>query len=161
MHIWLQKGADTQKTEKNIVKQYTFTALRNESIRDFLIMNGLNADDYIYATIVPGLTSTFLMGSVSIVGMVNYIIAFDKDNIYMFELSRLSNKSIEDCLILDVNAIKEVKTKSVVFGIARRITLVFEDNQKVSFQTNKKIPWLKDQNVSIEKFVAICRKNII
>lgn len=154
-----QVGMDNSNTStivetdssNGLIKQYKLAVFNDASVREFLTMNHLNGDNYVFASLIPGMTSTFLFGSLASLAMTNYIIVFDDSKIYMFELSKLSNKVIEDCMTVEISTIKAMKTKSVVFGIAKRITIEFENKERITLQMNKKVAGLKEQTEVIER----------
>ncbi len=142
----------------NIIKQYEFDKLSNDTITEFLNKCNLSSENYFFAIGMPSMSAYALMGSFAgMAKMVNYIITYDLDNIYMFELSRLTNKIIENCIIVKREDIENISVKSGMFGIVRKINIKLKNKTKYNLQANKKAAF-KNQEKAIENLLMTFQK---
>lgn len=145
-------------TNSNIIKQYELDKFNNDAISKFLNKCNLDSENYFLAIGMPSMGSYALMGGFAgIAKMVNYIITYDLDNIYMFELSRLTNKVIENCIIVKREDIEDISVKSGMFGIVRKINIKLKNKTKYNLQANKKTI-LKNQEKAIENLLMTFQK---
>ncbi len=138
----------------NIITQYKLERLDDENIIKFLEMNNLNSENYFFATQIPCMSTYAVYGSLGAFTMVNYIVDFDSTYIYLFELSRLSNKNIENCIVIDSNEINYITNKNAVFGAAKSISIRFNNEKKLDLQCNKTVANLKNQEENIQRFLG-------
>lgn len=143
------------QNEKHIMKKFKLNAFDDQNIKQFLAMNGLDYNNYFFSIMLPGYLKYALIGSLAAFTAANYIVNFDREYVYMFQLSRLSNKAIEDCVILKVSDIQSITYKNAVFGLAYKISMNFAGSKIVSVQANKKIGMFPGQTDSINRFFEL------
>lgn len=139
----------------NIIKRYKLERVDDDNIIKFLEMNNLNSENYFFATQMPSMATYAVYGALGATTAVNYIINFDSTHIYLFELSRLSNKNIENCIVIDSKEINYIKNKNVVFGVAKKISIRFNNKKRLDLQCNKKVANIKNQEESIQRFLTL------
>lgn len=140
---------------QNIIKKHDLNKFDDENIAEFLRMNNLNYDNYFYASDMPGLGTYGLYGSLGAMTMTNYIVNFDNSNIYLFELSKISNKKIIHLIEISIKDVEELKSKDAMFGVVKRINLKLKNGDKYNFQCNKKVYGIKNQLAALEKFIEL------
>ena len=137
--------------EKLSVKQFKLEKFDGENIRKFLTINGLEDDNYLLAQVIPTAGDYLLYGLFSFSKYIQYIIHFNNENLYFFELSKLTNKSIENGFVVKL---EEVKIRKIKKGILTyKIKLEFKDESKVNIQILKRILKMYSQKQYAEKLV--------
>ena len=123
--------------EKLSVKQFKLEKFNGENIRKFLTINGLEDDNYLLAQVIPTAGDYLLYGLFSFSKYIQYIIHFNNENLYFFELSKLTNKSIENGFVVKLEDVKIRKIKKGI--LTYKIKLEFKDESKVNIQILKRI----------------------
>lgn len=155
----VSKNSSTQKG-KPIMKQYKLNAFNDQCIKQFLAMNGLEYNNYLFGTIMPKFSTYALIGMLANFGMLRCIISFDTENIYIFQLSRLSNKSIENCTIINKNEIFGVDYKEILLGVSYKINIKFSNGKILNIQANKKINEFPTQLDGLNKLFNLKNNNL-
>lgn len=154
----ISNSEEAKTTSGEFIKTYQLEAFTNDNLKSFLELNKLNKDNYFFAICMPGMSDYALFGYLSAMSICNYIVAFDEEHIYLFELSRSSNKKIVNCMIINKEEISNVIVKSASFGLAQKLILVFNNNKKITFQVNKKGIERQSQIEKINDFIKIYKK---
>ena len=140
---------------ENIIENYDLNKFDDENIVDFLSRNNLNYENYFFASDMPGFGTYALYGAAGAMTMTNYIVTFDNSKIYLFELSKTSNKKIINLIKINLNDVEYLQSKNAMFGIVKRIKLKLKNGDKYNFQCNKKVHGIEKQLLSLEKFINI------
>lgn len=135
--------------------EYTFQNINDENIINMFNSINLNIEGYIFASLMPKLSSYALFGSLTSFSMRNVILAFDRTNLYFFELSRLSNKNVEELLIVPLNQILNCSHRNILFGVSKKINLKLGDNNKFILQANNKLKNLNNQKNSLLNLINL------
>ena len=135
--------------EKIAVKQFKLEKFNGENIRKFLTMNGLTDDNYLLAQFIPTAGDYILYGIFSFSKYIQYIIHFNDEKLYFFELSKVTNKSIENGFVIKIEDIKITKLRKGI--IAYTIKLEFKDGSKVKIQIPKNVLKMYSQKQYAEK----------
>lgn len=155
-----EKNADANKnidnTEENLIKKYKMEKFDAENIKKFLELNKLKDDNYFIAQIVPKTKDYFLYGMFSFSKFSQYIVHFDDEKLYFFELSRISNKSIENSFIVYY---KDMKVKKIKSGILNYIVILeLDKGNKAKLQILKKIYNFYAQEQYSKKLIQMLNK---
>ena len=149
-----QVNAHSKSAPKDLhFQETTLARFDDENIDQLLSSLNLKTADYFFAVMMPNMGLYFLAGALASLNTTSYLVAFNPEAIYLFELSRLSGKKIVNCNVLTWSDLK-LKRKSSFMGMAYRLKMEI-NGKKVLLQTNKKIRNLNHQKTSVEKFINL------
>lgn len=135
--------------EKIKVKEYNLGKFNGETIREFLKLNELKEENYILAQMVPTIKEYFLYGYFSLSNCNQYILYFDNQKLYFFELGKLSSKSIKNGFFVKFEDLQIEKLKKGL--ICYKIRIKFKDGSIANLQIIKKVAKLFLQKQYSEK----------
>ena len=138
--------------ENKIVSNYNLEKLDDANIRRFLQLNNLSSNKYFFATQPIKITNTILFGTLSALTIGNYIVYFNTQSIYLFEMSKLSNKKIVNYFKIDTPNVVKVETEKDLLGIQKRLKIKLKDDTKLILEVNKRLRGIDDQLKNIEEF---------
>lgn len=130
--------------------KYVLEQFNEKSVQNFFLERGLNIPKFILARSMPKFRSYILLGKIAFFLMCSYIIGYNLKGIYIFKLSRMSNKKIQECTFIPLEECKSIKFKRIVFGAAYRIKIIMVNNKKMVFEANKKIINFHTQEENVE-----------
>lgn len=140
--------------EKIKIKEYKLEKFDGENIKKFLKMNNLEDNNYLLAQIMPTAKDYILYGYFSLSKYIQFILHFDEEKLYFFELSRTSNKSIKNGFAVEFKDLQVKKAKKGLINY--RIHLEFNDESKVNIQIPKKVIKMYAQKQYGEKLYNKC-----
>ena len=154
-----KNSEDDLKSEENLsIKKYKMEKFDSQNIKKFLKSNNLYDDNYIIAQMIPTAKECMIYGIFYFTKYLQYIIHFDKEKLYFFELAKLSNKSIENGFIVYY---KDIKIKKVKSRLWRYIIIIeFDNGNKVKLQIVKKMLNFYAQEQYSKKLFEILEEKI-
>ena len=135
--------------EKIFIKEFHLEKFNGETIREFLKENHLKEENYLLAQIIPTAQEYLLYGLFSFSRYLQYILYFDDEKLYFFELSKLSNKSIKNGFFVKFEDVQVKKLKKGL--ISYKIRLKFKDGSIANMQIVKRVARLFLQKKYCEK----------
>ena len=137
------------KGEKIKIKQFNLGNLNGENIREFLKLNNLKEENYLLAQIIPTAKEYLLYGAFSVSTYLQYVLYFDDEKLYFFELSKLTNKAIKNGFFAKFEDLKIIKLRKGL--ISYKVKIEFKDGSIVNMQIAKKVARLFLQKKYSEK----------
>ncbi len=135
--------------EKISIKEFNLGKFNGETIREFLKKNHLKEENYLLAQMIPTAKEYMLYGLFSFSNYIQYILYFDDEKLYFFELSKLTNKSIKNGFFVKF---EDVEVKKLRKGlISYKIRLEFKDGSMANMQIVKRVARLFLQKKYSEK----------
>lgn len=128
------------KGEKIPIKEFKLGKINGESIREFLKMNHLKEENYLFAEMSLTAKEYILKEMYSLSKTIPYIIYFDDEKLYFFELSKFGRKTIKNGFFVKFDDLKIRKLKKRL--ITYKIQLEFQDKSVNNIQIIKKVPRL-------------------
>lgn len=135
--------------EKIAIKEFNLEKLNGETIREFLKKNHLKEENYLLAQMIPTAKEYILYGLFSFSNYIQYILYFDDQRLYFFELSKLTNKSIKNGFFVKFEDLQIKKLKKGLMSY--KIRLEFKDGSMANMQIVKKVARLFLQKKYSEK----------
>ena len=126
--------------EKIFIKEFHLEKFNGETIREFLKENHLKEENYLLAQIIPTAQEYLLYGLFSFSRYLQYILYFDDEKLYFFELSKFGRKIIKNGFFVKFDDLKIRKLKKRL--ITYKIQLEFQDKSVNNVQIIKKVPRL-------------------
>ena len=125
------------ETEKILVKNYKLEKFDAENIKKFLKMNNLEDNNYVLVQVMPTVKDYIVYGYFSLSKYSQYIVYFNDETLYFFELSKITNKSIENGFAINI---KDIKVKKAKKGWIRYIIKIeLKDGSKINMQIPKMV----------------------
>lgn len=138
----------------SLIKEYKLEKFDDENISQFLIQNNLNPSNYVFATIRQNTASILMLSAqASTLTMRNCIIAYDENRLYMFELSRLSDKKIVNAYTIEREEMS--KFNDTKLFSSHTITIVCKDKDMYIINLSAKAKGISDHKEKIERLVEI------
>lgn len=135
--------------EKISIKEFNLEKFNGETIREFLKKNHLKEENYLLAQMVPTAKEYILYGVFSFSNYIQYILYFDDEKLYFFELSKVTNKTITNGFFVKF---EDIQIKKIRKGlISYKIRLEFKDGSMANMQIVKKVSRLFLQKKYSEK----------
>ena len=135
--------------EKISIKEFNLGKFNGETIREFLKKNHLKEENYLLAQMIPTAKEYILYGAFSFSNYIQFILYFDDEKLYFFELSKLTNKSIKNGFFVKF---EDVEVKKLRKGlISYKIRLEFKDGSMANMQIVKRVARLFLQKKYSEK----------
>ncbi len=123
--------------EKISIKEFNLEKFNGETIREFLKKNHLKEENYLLAQMVPTAKEYILYGVFSFSNYIQYILYFDDEKLYFFELSKVTNKTITNGFFVKF---EDIQIKKIRKGlISYKIRLEFKDGSMANMQIVKKV----------------------
>lgn len=135
--------------EKISIKEFNLDKFNGETIREFLKKNHLKEENYLLAQMIPTTKEYMLYGIFSFSNYIQYILYFDDEKIYFFELSKLTNKAIKNGFFVKFEDLQIKKLRKGL--ISYKIRLEFKDGSIANMQIVKKVAKLYLQKKYSEK----------
>ena len=135
--------------EKISIKEFNLEKFNGETIREFLKKNHLKEENYLLAQMVPTAKEYILYGVFSFSNYIQYILYFDDEKLYFFELSKVTNKTITNGFFVKFEDIQIKKLRKGL--ISYKIRLEFKDGSIANMQIVKKVARLYLQKKYSEK----------
>ena len=135
--------------EKISIKEFHLEKFNGETIREFLKKNHLKEENYLLAQMIPTAREYVLYGLFSFSNYIQYILYFDDEKLYFFELSKLTNKAITNGFFVKFEDLKIKKLRKGL--ISYKIRLEFKDGSIANMQIVKKVARLYLQKKYSEK----------
>ena len=135
--------------EKISIKEFNLGKFNGETIREFLKKNHLKEENYLLAQMIPTAKEYILYGAFSFSNYIQFILYFDDEKLYFFELSKLTNKSIKNGFFVKFEDLQIKKLKKGL--ITYKIRLEFKDGSIANMQIIKKVSRLFLQKKYSEK----------
>ena len=135
--------------EKISIKEFNLGKFNGETIREFLKKNHLKEENYLLAQMIPTAKEYMLYGLFSFSNYIQYILYFDDQKLYFFELSKLTNKTITNGFFVKFEDIQIKKLRKGL--ISYKIRLEFKDGSIANMQIVKKVARLYLQKKYSEK----------
>ena len=128
------------KGEKIPIKEFKLGKINGESIREFLKTNHLKEENYLLAEMSLTAKEYIIKDMYSVSRTIPYIVYFDDEKLYFFELSKFGRKIIKNGFFVKFN---DLKIKKVKKGLIRyKIKLEFKDGSVNNIQIIKQVPRL-------------------
>lgn len=128
------------KGEKIPITEFKLGKTNGESIREFLKMNHLKEENYLLAEMTLTVKEYIMNGMYSLSRAIQYIVYFDDEKLYFFELSKFGRKVIKNGFFVKFD---DLKMKKVKKGLIRyKIQLEFKDGSVNNIQIIKQVPRL-------------------
>lgn len=128
------------KGEKIPIAEFKLGKTNGESIREFLKMNHLKEENYLLAEMTLTVKEYIMNGMYSLSRAIQYIVYFDDEKLYFFELSKFGRKVIKNGFFVKFD---DLKMKKVKKGLIRyKIQLEFKDGSVNNIQIIKQVPRL-------------------
>ena len=128
------------KGEKIPIKEFKLGKINGESIREFLKMNHLKEENYLLAEMSLTAKEYIIKEMYSLSNTIPYIVYFDDEKLYFFELSKFGRKIIKNGFFVKFDDLKIRKLKKRL--ITYKIQLEFQDKSVNNVQIIKKVPRL-------------------
>lgn len=128
------------KGEKIPIKEFKLGKINGESIREFLKMNHLKEENYLLAEMSLTVKEYIIKDMYSVSRTIPYIVYFDDEKLYFFELSKFGRKIIKNGFFVKFDDLKIRKLKKRL--ITYKIQLEFQDKSVNNIQIIKKVPRL-------------------
>lgn len=128
------------KGEKIPITEFKLGKTNGESIREFLKMNHLKEENYLLAEMTLTVKEYMMNGMYSLSRAIQYIVYFDDEKLYFFELSKFGRKTIKNGFFVKFDDLKIRKLKKRL--ITYRIQLEFKDGSVNNIQIIKQVPRL-------------------
>ena len=135
--------------EKISIKEFNLENFNGEAIREFLKKNHLKEENYLLAQMIPTAKEYILYGVFSFSNYIQYILYFDDEKLYFFELSKLTNKSIKNGFFVKFEDLQVRKLRKGL--ISYKIRLEFKDGSIANMQIVKRVAKLFLQKKYSEK----------
>ena len=135
--------------EKISIKEFNLENFNGEAIREFLKKNHLKEENYLLAQMIPTAKEYILYGVFSFSNYIQYILYFDDQKLYFFELSKLTNKSIKNGFFVKFEDLQVRKLRKGL--ISYKIRLEFKDGSIANMQIVKRVAKLFLQKKYSEK----------
>ena len=135
--------------EKISIKEFNLEKFNGETIREFLKKNHLKEENYLLAQMVPTAKEYILYGVFSFSNYIQYILYFDDEKLYFFELSKVTNKTITNGFFVKFEDIQIKKLRKGL--ISYKIRLEFKDGSIANMQIVKRVAKLFLQKKYSEK----------
>ena len=135
--------------EKISIKEFNLEKFNGETIREFLKKNHLKEENYLLVQIIPTAKEYMLYGIFSFSNYIQYILYFDDEKLYFFELSKLTNKVIKNGFFVKFEDLQVKKLRKGL--ISYKIRLEFKDGSIANMQMVKKVARLYLQKKYSEK----------
>lgn len=159
--IEAQKDETFSEGEKIPLKKYKMEKFTTENIKKFLTMNKLEDNNYLIAQVVPTAKEYLLYGYFSFSRYAQYILHFNDEKLYFFELSKLTNKSIENGFVVKFEDMEIKKTRKGL--LTYKIRIEFKDGSKANIQILKRVAKMYPQKQYgqklFNKFIEIKNKS--
>lgn len=138
----------------SLIKEYKLEKFDDDNISNFIAMNNLNQANYVFATIRKNTASVLrLTVQASALTMRNAIIGYDENRLYMFELSRLSDKKIVNAYTIEKSDIEKFKDMKAFSSHA--ITLVCKDKDMYIINLSAKARGIPDHKEKVERLIEM------
>lgn len=128
------------KGEKIPIQEFKLGKINGESIREFLKMNHLKEENYLLAEMSLTAKEYIIKEMYSLSKTIPYIVYFDDEKLYFFELSKFGRKIIKNGFFVKFDDLKIRKLKKRL--ITYKIQLEFQDKSVNNVQIIKKVPRL-------------------
>lgn len=128
------------KGEKITIQEFKLGKMNGESIREFLKMNHLKEENYLLAEMSLTAKEYIIKEMYSLSKTIPYIVYFDDEKLYFFELSKFGRKTIKNGFFVKFDNLKIRKLKKRL--ITYKIQLEFQDKSVNNIQIIKKVPRL-------------------
>lgn len=128
------------KGEKIPITEFKLGKTNGESIREFLKMNHLKEENYLLAEMTLTVKEYMMNGMYSLSRAIQYIVYFDDEKLYFFELSKFGRKTIKNGFFVKFDDLKIRKLKKRL--ITYKIQLEFKDGSVNNIQIIKQVPRL-------------------
>lgn len=137
-----------------LIQEYKLEKFDDDNISDFLAMNNLNPTNYVFATTRKNTASVLkLTTQGSALTMRNAIIGYDENRLYMFELSRLSDKKIVNAYTIEKSDIEKFSDMKAFSFHA--ITLVCKDKDMYIINLSAKARGIPDHKEKVERLIEM------
>ena len=123
--------------EKISIKEYNLEKFNGETIREFLKKNHLKEENYLLAQMIPTAKEYIIYGVFSFSNYIQYILYFDNEKIYFFELSKFTNKTITNGFFVKFQDLTIKKLRKGL--ISYKIRIEFKDGSIANMQIPKKV----------------------
>lgn len=138
--------------EKISIKEFNLEKFNGENIREFLKKNHLKEENYLLAQMIPTAKEYVLYGLFSFSNYIQYILYFDDEKLYFFELSKLTKKLITNGFFVKFEDLQIKKLRKGLISYKTR--LEFKDRSMANMQIVKKVSKLYLQKKYSEKLYS-------